>query len=88
MHARDAVLEAPHVNESMGKIDLVPSQRAQLGDAQAMPEAYEDHGCIAQAVTASTLLGGRYQAFYFLGRQVFARSNIAVEAARGRHCPI
>ena len=42
----------------MGEVDLIPGQGAQLGDAQAMPEGDQDHGGVAQAVPATTFLGG------------------------------
>ncbi len=88
VHAGDAVLQAPHVNEPMREVDLIPGQSAKLGDAQAVPEGDQDHGGIAQAVAAPALLGGRDQPLHLLGREVFAWANILVAAPGRWHCPI
>ena len=36
MDAGNAVLQAAHMDEPMSEVDLIPSQGAQLGDAQAI----------------------------------------------------
>jgi len=36
VHAGNAVLQAAHMDEPMSEVDLIPSQGAQLGDAQAI----------------------------------------------------
>ena len=88
MHAGDAVLEATHMDEPMREVDLIPRQRAQLGDAQAVPEGDQDHGGIAQAIAAPAPLGGGNETLYLLGREVLAWSDIAVAAPWRWYCPI
>src|SRR5262245_58144610 len=88
VHARDAVLEAPHVNEPVREVDLVPGERAQLRDAQAVPEGNQDHGGIPQAIAAPAPLGSGNETLYLLGREVLARPDITVETSRRRYCPI
>ena len=73
LHARHAVLHPTHVHHAMREIDLIPSQRAQLADAEPVPERDQDHGRIAQPVAPLALLGRRDQPLDLLRRQVLAR---------------
>jgi hypothetical protein len=63
MHARYTVLHAAQMHESVGEIDLIPREGAELSDAQAMPKGNQDHGRVTQAVAAPSLLGDRDQVF-------------------------
>src|SRR5215211_3696901 len=45
--AGHAVLDPPDVQEPVLEVDVIPAQRAQLGDAQAVPVGDPDHGGIA-----------------------------------------
>jgi len=87
MHAGNAVLQAAHMDEAMQKVDLIPGQRAQLGDTQAVPEGDQDHGGIAQAIAAPAALGSRHETLYLLGGEVFARPNVPVAAPGGGTVP-
>src|SRR5262245_52125396 len=88
VHARDAVLEAPHVNEPVREVDLVPSERAQLRDAQAVAEGNQDHGGIPQAIAAPVPLGGGNEPLHLLGREVLAWPDVTVAAPCRGYCPI
>jgi len=60
------------VQEPVLEVDLVPAERAQLGDAQSMSIGDPDHGGIA--VPVPVLSRGSDQALDFLGGQVLARA--------------
>src|SRR5436190_20342174 len=88
VHAGYAVLQAPHMDEPMREVDLIPGQSAQLGGAQAMPEGDQDHGSVAHTIAAPALLGGSDQALDLLWREVFSWPDIPDPAPWRRYCPI
>src|SRR5262245_65603676 len=45
-----AAFEPRDVQPGMGEIDLLPTEGAQLGRSQSMPEGQQDHGRIAVAI--------------------------------------
>jgi hypothetical protein len=47
---RDPVLAAADVEEALAEIDLLPAQRDELADAEAVAESDEHHGRVAVAV--------------------------------------
>src|SRR3954451_12777655 len=63
--AGHAVLDPPDVQEPVLEVDLVPAERAQLGDAQSMAIGDPDHGGIA--VPVPVLSRGSDQALDSLG---------------------
>src|SRR5215207_6974481 len=70
---------------SLPKIDLIPAQRAQLGDAQAVAVGDPDHGGIA--VPVPVLSRGGDQALDFPGGQVLAGAALGMQNRAGRDCP-
>src|SRR5262245_57288552 len=46
-----AAFEPRDVQPGMGEIDLLPTEGAQLGRSQSMPEGQQDHGPIAVAIS-------------------------------------
>jgi hypothetical protein len=73
-------------HSSLPKIDLIPAERAQLGDAQPVAVGDQDHGGIA--VPVPVLPCGADQALDFSGGQVFAGAALGVGNRPGRNCPI
>src|SRR5215207_7548447 len=84
--AGHAVLDPPDVQQAVLEVDLIPAQRAQLGDAQPVPIGDLDHGGIA--VPVPVLACGGDQALDFLGGQVFAWSALGLGHGPWRNCPI
>jgi len=84
--AGPAVLDPPDVQEPVLEVDLIPAQRAQLGDAQAVAVGDPDHGGIA--VPVPVLSRGCDQALDFLGGQVLAGTALGLRNWPWRDCPI
>ena len=82
MNGFGTALDAADMQTPMSKVDGVPAQGDQLGDAQPMSIGDQDHGGVAVAVTVA---GGYLdQAIHLAVGEVFTRSNIGVApAARG-----
>jgi hypothetical protein len=55
MGAWHAVLDPPHMQDRRSELDLVPTQVAQLGSPQPVPEGDQDHGGVP--VTVAVRLG-------------------------------
>ena len=66
---------------SLPKIDLIPAERAQLGDAQPVAVGDPDHGGIP--VLVSVLPCSDDQALDFFGGQVFAGAVLGLGALAG-----
>jgi hypothetical protein len=71
----------------MGKVDLLPAQRAQLGRSQSVPEGQEDHGRIPMAVPVSAG-GGFHQPLDLSFGEVLAGSIMPIWAATTRNCSL
>src|SRR5215207_7522762 len=84
--AGHTVLDPPDVQQPVLEVDLIPAERAQLGDSQAVPVGDPDHGGIA--VPVPVLPGGSDQALGFLGGQVLAGAALGMRNGPGRDCPI
>src|SRR5215207_8708947 len=84
--AGPAVLDPPDVQQAVLEVDLVPAERAQLGDAQSMSIGDPDHGGIA--VPIPVLPCGGDEALDFFGGQVLAGAALGLENGPGRDCPI
>src|SRR3954466_4323459 len=74
--AGHAILDPPDVQEPVLEVDLVPAERAQLGDAQAVAVGDPDQGSIP--VPVPVLPGGSDQALDFLGGQVLAGAALGM----------
>src|SRR3954454_643233 len=84
--AGHAVLDPPDVQQPVLEVDLIPAERAQLGDTQAMAVSDLDHGGVA--VPVPVLACGGDQALDFFGGQVFAWSALGLGHGPWRNCPI
>jgi hypothetical protein len=68
------------------KIDLVPSQVAQLGSTQSMPEGHQDRGCAPMLVP--TFLCSLDHGVDLSGREAFATANLSVRSTSWRNSSI
>lgn len=66
MGGRQAVLESRHMDQAGLQVDLIPAQRHELGDPEAMPVGNQNKRPIARAVTAD-LAGGLQEPLDLLG---------------------
>jgi hypothetical protein len=82
-----AALEPRDVQSAMGKVDLLPAQRAQLGRSQSVPEGQEDHGRIPMAVPVSAG-GALHQPLDISLGQVLAGSIMPIWAATTPNCSL
>ena|SRR5712691_4503006 len=69
VHTWHSVLDAPHVEEPVRQVDLIPAQRAQLGWSKPVPICDENHRRVA--VPVPPVLARRFpEQLDFLGCQV------------------
>src|SRR2546427_9736374 len=77
MRARDAMLDAPHVQESLIKVKLIPAQVNQFGHAQPMAIGQEDHRLIAVPM-ASNAAGRLAQLLDFRWRKMLTGTDVTM----------
>ena len=82
--ARRAVLDPPDVEDGGPELDLVPSQVAQLGRSQAMPEGDQDHGGVPVPVAVG--LGRLDQGLDLAGGEVLPGAKLGVRTPCRRNC--
>jgi hypothetical protein len=83
-----AVLQPPHMQETLVEVDHIPAQSDKLAGAQAVSVGDEDHGAVAMSVPAKPIATGLTQALDLLAGQELTRSNLCVGAPARRKCPI
>ena len=75
MHTRHAILDAAHMHEPVCKVDLIPGECAQFGNAEPVSIRDQDHQRIARAV-AVALACRLDQLLHFARREVLARPTL------------
>ena len=83
MGRRHAVLAAGYVEQSLFEVDLIPAERHQFADSQAVAISEEDQRRISVAVPTNPARGAD-QLVDLLRRQVLARSPFTVRDAPWR----
>src|SRR6516165_11399171 len=79
MNGFGTALDATDMQTPVSKVDGVPAQGDQLGDAQPMSIGDQDHGGVTVAVTVA---GGHLdEAIYLAVGKVLARANIGIAPA-------
>ena len=84
MRAALTAFQAMDVDPSDLQVDLIPAQRHELADAQAVPIGQEDHGRVPVPV-APPSPRCRCEPLNFVGRQI--RSDWRGHAGKIHHCP-
>ena len=71
------------MHSEMGSLpfDVVPAQRAQLADAQAMAPAHTDGERVSQPISSAALSRRRDQGAAFVLGQILAHPNLFVDPA-------
>ena len=69
------MLQPGDLQKPLAEVHLIPRQRAEFANPQAVPIRDQDHGRIPVAV-AAPLLGRAYQRLDLGGRQVLARAPL------------
>ena len=86
MGAGRPLLDPADVQGGRAEVHLIPAQVHQLGDAEAMPVAHQDHGGVP--VAPPIALGGSQQAFHFGLGQILAGAQVGVRRTFGGDCSI
>jgi hypothetical protein len=84
MRAALTAFQAMDVDPSDLQVDLIPAQRHELADAQAVPIGQEDHGRVPVPVAPQSPRC-RCEPLNFVGRQI--RSDWRGHAREIHHCP-
>ena len=84
MRARGAILDPPDVKAGAVEVHLVPTQVADLGGPQSVPEGDQDHRRVA--MVAPVDLSGLDQNLDLARREVLAGPKLGVWAPPQRKC--